>query len=224
MIKRKKLQCVLNLLFIASVIYLTGCSGGAYKSSGQYKRDILVDRIEKARQSHERAKTQFQVVLTDYSNVVDAGEDNLHAEYNKLSKQYKKTKAVTKDMYRKIADVEKIGKPLFRDWEDELENYENEKIRRSSEEHLDATRSNYLKVLHAVKNTEYKTASTLKSLNDQMLFLSQNLNARAMKSFKEEIAALKAELKDLAKLMDKAIDEANKFTKTGSVVVATVQE
>ncbi len=214
----------MNVLILASMVCLTGCVGGAYKSSGQYKRDILIDRIEKARQCHERAKNQFEVVLINYSNVVDTAKGDLHDEYNKLSRQYNKTKAITKEISRRVVDVEKIGKSLFRDWEDELEGYENETIRRTSEEHLDTTRSNYLKVVHSLKDTQRRTENILKSLSDQMLFLSQNLNVGALKSFKEEITALKDDLKSLIKKMEKGIEEAEKFVKTGSIAVANVQK
>lgn len=224
MIKRINLLCALNLLIFALLICLTGCSGGAYKSSGQYKRDVLTKRIEKARQSHERARSQFQVVLTGYSSIVDSNETDLRDEYNKLVKQYNLAKAVANDMYRKNDEVEKFGKPLFRDWEDELDAYKNEAIRRSSEEYLDTTRRNYLQVLHAIKNSRSSTASILKTLDDQMLFLSQNLNSDALKSFKKEIEALKTGLIALDKMMEKAIDETKKFATTGSKIAATVQK
>ena len=138
--KRKMLLCLLIVMTSASMFYLTGCSGGAYKSSGQYKRDILIDRIEKARQCHELAKKQFQIISVDYSNVVIASQEYIRDKYNKLDKQHKKTKAVTVQLCRRVKDVVKAGKPLFRNWEDELDEYQNESIRRSSEEQLNKAR------------------------------------------------------------------------------------
>ena len=52
MFTRKKIHGVGAILILLGVVFLTGC-GGAYKGSGQYKRDLLLDRIDKVRKCHE---------------------------------------------------------------------------------------------------------------------------------------------------------------------------
>jgi len=54
-------------------------------------------------------------------------------------------------------------------WEDELDEYENEAMRRSSEEQLDITRRNYLKLVHSIKATQKKIVNAQGALNDQVL-------------------------------------------------------
>lgn len=226
MVTRIKLQSIITLLTVSALIFLTGCTGGAYKSSGQYKRDILLDRIEKNRQCQDRGKNQFEVVLASYSNLVDASASasDLRGQYNKLYKEYKKAKAVAKALSKSLKAVESTGKPLFRGWEDELDEYENELIRRSSEKNLEITRGNYLKVVHAIKDTEGRTKRVLKLLSDQLLFLSQNLDARALTSFKKEITALKIEMGDLIKRMELAIGDIQEFRKTRSIDIIELHE
>jgi hypothetical protein len=114
---------------------------------------------------------------------------------------------------------------MFRNWEDELAEYNNEAIRRSSEEQLDITRRNYLKLVHSIKSTEGKVETALVSLNDQVLFLSHNLNTKALSAFKKEVAALKLEVNGLVKHMQKAIKEADAFAdENGSVVLTKLEE
>lgn len=224
MITQKKIRVVLAILVFVIVVFMTGC-GGAYKASGQYKRDLLLDRIEKARKCHEQAKNQFEVVLSNYSDIIDANAGDIRTEYNKLSRECKRARKILKDICRKVKDVEDIGKPLFRNWEDELAEYQNEAIRRSSEEQLDITRRKYLKFVHSIKSTEGKTENVLASLNDQVLLLSHNLNTRALSVFKKEVATLKLEVNGLVKHMQKAIKEAEDFIDdNGSIILTKLEE
>ena len=224
MFTQKKVRIVLAVLVFVVVVFMTGC-GGAYKASGQYKRDLLLNRVEKARQCHERAKNQFEVVLANYADIIDANAGDIRNEYNKLNRECKRARKISKDIYRKVKDVEDIGKPLFRNWEDELGEYNNEAIRRSSEEQLDITRRNYLKLVHSIKSTEGKTAVVLASVNDQVLFLSHNLNTKALTAFKKEVASLKLQVNGLVKHMQNAINEAEDFVdENGSVVLTKLEE
>ena len=220
MITQEKFRAALAVFVFLAAVFMTGC-GGAYKASGQYKRDLLLNRIEKARKCHEQAKKQFEVVLTDYSNIIDANSGQISSEYNKLNKECKKAQKLAKEISRRIRQVEEIGKPLFRDWEDELEEYKDEAIRRTSEEQLDAARRRYLKLIHTIKSTETKVESVLASLNDQVLFLSHNLNKKALSKFKNEVSALKLEVNGLVKHMQNAISEADIFMDENSSVVLT---
>ena len=221
---QKKVQPVIVTLIFVGLIFITGC-GGAYKASGQYKRDLLLHRIEKARQSHVKASNQFEVVLANYSSIVDANSGDIRTKYNKLNRECKRARSITKDISRKVKDVEKVGKPLFREWEDDLDEYENEDMRRSSEEQLDLTRRNYLKCVHSIKSCQGKVEGVLVSLNDQMLFLSHNLNSKALSAFKKNTASLKSEVGALVKQMQAGIKEAETFIdENGSVALTKPEE
>jgi hypothetical protein len=224
MIAQKKLQGVVTVLVFAGLIFLTGC-GGAYNATGQYKRDILLNRIDKVRQSHEQAKKQFEVVLANYSRIIDANSGGIRKEYNKLDRERKRVQVVTDEILRRVKDVEAVGKPLFRNWEDELDKYENEAMRRSSEEQLDITRRNYLKLVHSIKATQRKIVYVQQSLNDQVLYLSHNLNTKALSEFKKEVIPIKVEVAELIKSMGKSINETKTFVNdNGSVILTTFEK
>jgi tetratricopeptide (TPR) repeat protein len=219
MITQKKMHGVAASVILVGLIFLTGC-GGAYKASGQYKRDLLLDRIEKARQSHEQAKKQFEVVLANYSNIIDANAGDIRGEYNKLNRECKRARKITKDINRSVQDVQDVGKPLFRSWEDELSEYKNEDIRRTSEEQLEIARSNYLKLVHTMKSSESIISTVLTSLNDQVLFMSHNLNTKALSLFGKEVTSLKGKVDELVKHMQNAIKDAETFVdENGSVAL-----
>jgi len=210
MLKQKNIHAVILSLLMLSFLFLTGC-GSAYKASGQYKRDLLLDRIEKVRVSHEKAKTQFQQVLEQYSSIIEANSGQIRGEYNKLSKEYVKALAINDEISKKVKDVESVGKPLFKGWEKELDEYQNERMRRASEEQLDTTRSRYLKLVHSIKSSKNKVNDVLKSMNDQVLFLSHNLNKKALSVIKRDVEGVKVEVNELIGQIDEAIKESGEF-------------
>lgn len=223
MITQKNVRVIAAALIIAVLVSVTGC-GGAYKASGQYKRELMLNRIEKARQCHEKAKGQFETLLANYMSIVDANGGDIRTKYNKLNRECKKARSTANELSKRIKEVEKVGKPLFRDWEDELDEYQDEQMRRTSEEQLDITRRNYMKCVHSIKACQSRVEEVLASINDQVLFLSHNLNAKALSTFKKDTSSLKAEISGLVKQMQDAIKEAETFIDENSSVELTKLE
>jgi len=69
-----------SLATVGALIFLAGCSS-AYSSAmeqfGVHKRDILVDRVEEARDSQEEAKEQFSSALEQFSSLLNFDGGNL---------------------------------------------------------------------------------------------------------------------------------------------------
>lgn len=58
---------------------------------------------------------------------------------------------------------------------------------------------------------EIKMNPVLTLFNDQVLFLRHNLNARAIRSLKVELASIEKATAELVAEMERSIDEANRF-------------
>ena len=57
-------------VFVISVLAITGCRSAYYKTMeafGQHKRDLLVSRVEDARDAQEDAKEQFKSALEKFA-------------------------------------------------------------------------------------------------------------------------------------------------------------
>ena len=79
----------------------TACKSAYYgtmESFGYEKRDILVDRVEKARDEQEQAKAQFTTALDQFKAVIDFQGDDLEAMYEELDRGYKKSKRSAKEI------------------------------------------------------------------------------------------------------------------------------
>jgi hypothetical protein len=204
-----------QLFLIAGMTFLlTSCATTYYKTMetfGVYKRDILVDRVEEARDSQEEAGEQFKSALESFRDVVDFEGGELERKYEQLNSEYERSEERAKEVSERIASVEKVANDLFAEWEKELDEYSDPNLRRSSERTLDQTRRKYSDLIRTMKKAESKMPPVLARLKDQVLFLKHNLNARAIGSLQGVASDLQLDVDDLLKELQKSIAEANEF-------------
>lgn len=201
-------------ILIVSALAITGCRSAYYKTMeafGQHKRDLLVSRVEDARDAQEDAKEQFKSALEKFSDVVEFSGGKLQDKYNQLKSELDKSQSKARSVRNQIAGVEKVAKDLFNEWESELDQYASNELRRSSEQKLTQTRHRYSQLITAMKRAESKIEPVLTAFNDQVLFLKHNLNAQAVASLHNELASVEANIATLIKEMEASIAEANEF-------------
>lgn len=196
------------------LVGLTGCSStyyGAMEKVGVHKRDIMVDRVEKARDSQEDAQEQFKSALEQFDSVVKLKETNLKKAYDKLNREYEESLQAAEEVSMRIDKVEDVAEALFDEWEDELGLYQNKELQRSSKRQLTQTRSQYAKMIKSMHRAEKSMDPVLKIFQDNVLFLKHNLNAQAIGSLKGEFATLQGEIDTLIQRMNTAIESSNTF-------------
>ncbi|ABA57901.1 DUF2959 domain-containing protein [Nitrosococcus oceani] len=208
------LRAFLTSLFL---LLLTGCQAAYYKTMeefGYHKRDILADRVEEVRDTQIEAKEQFQSALEQFSSVVNYDGGDLEDLYEELNGEYQASQKKAEAVHDRIASVENVAGALFQEWEEELDQYDNPSLRRSSQQQLTQTRTRYDKLIRAMKRAEAKIEPVLTTFHDQVLFLKHNLNARAIASLQGELSTIETDVNRLVQEMEAAIDEANEFIKT----------
>jgi DNA repair exonuclease SbcCD ATPase subunit len=193
-----------------------GCKStyyGAMEMMGSHKRDILVDRVEDARDDQEAAKEQFKSALEKFQSVVSVPESELKKTYETLNTELERSEKRATAVSDRIASIESVAKDLFREWEKELDQYSNADLRRSSEKKLDETKARYEDLIGAMKKAEGKMEPVLTAFRDHVLFLKHNLNAQAVASLQGEVTNLESEIGALVRDMEAAIAEADSFIK-----------
>lgn len=201
-------------LSVALVLFLAGCSTAYYSLNekiGIHKRDIMVDRVEGARDSQAEAQEQFKSALEQFDSVVKLEETNLKKAYDSLNGEYEKSVAAAEKVSARIEKVEAVAEDLFEEWEDELEQYENKELRRNSKDQLRKTEKRYQEMLSNMLKAEATMEPVLRIFKDNVLFLKHNLNAQAIGSLEGEFANLKGEIDILISKMNTAIASSNKF-------------
>jgi Skp family chaperone for outer membrane proteins len=202
---------------ILLVLGLAACSQAYYRAAeslGFQKRDILVHRVGKARESQEEAKDQFKSALDRFTALTGFEGGNLESKYRELDAEFERSQAKADEVRKRIDDIEDVSGALFDEWQDELAQYRNQSLKRSSQQQLATTRQRYQLLIAAMKRAEAKMAPVLDTFRDQVLFLKHNLNARAIASLKGELGILETDIAALIRSMEASIREADEFIKT----------
>ncbi len=204
----------LKVSVFALLIVTVGCQSayyGAMEQIGIPKREILVDRVEAARDDQEEAKEQFQTALQQFKAVTGFKGGELENAYDTLNASYERSKAKADDVHSSIGKVDNVAQNLFKEWEAELEQYTNEDLRRESARKLTQTRDRYAELITAMKRVESRIAPVLNTFHDQVLFIKHNLNAQAIASLQGQVKGIQTDVDALIKEMETSIAEANKF-------------
>ncbi len=213
----KNLAGFVFVLLLITVFFTGGCQKAYYSTMekfGVHKRDIMVDRVEEARDSQQEAKAQFQSALEQFSQVLNYNGGKLEDKYETLQAEYDRSEAKAEEVKKRIDAVENVSEALFDEWQDELDQYTNKSLRRDSERKMIQTRSRYIQMIKAMRRAEAKIDPVLRAFRDQVLYLKHNLNAQAIASLQSELVGVESDIVVLIQEMEKSIGEANLFIRT----------
>lgn len=202
------------LLSAFAVATLAACSSAYYETMetfGVEKRDILVDRVEEARDSQDEASEQFTSALEQFRATVNFDGGDLEKTYDRLNKEYERSVDRADAVRDRIDAVEKVAGDLFEEWEQELEEYSSAQLRSESRSMLNDTKGRYEQLMAAMRRAEATMDPVLESFQDQVLVLKHNLNARAIGALRGELASIERDTERLVAEMQQSIAEADAF-------------
>jgi hypothetical protein len=197
-----------------ALLFLIGCRSAYFETMeaiGYHKRELLVDRVEDARESQEEAKEQFQSALETFISVLNFEGGELQEKYEKLNVEFEESESKAEAVSERIDEVEDVAEALFDEWESELDQYSDDRLRRASERKLDETRERYERLISAMRRAEGRVDPVLSVFRDQVLFLKHNLNAQAVASLQDELVSVEADITSLIREMEASIREADAF-------------
>lgn len=202
------------LALMLSIFTLTGCQSAYYSAMeqvGYHKRDIMVDRVEDAKQSQQDAQQEFTSALEALSALTQFDGGELETVYNQINDKYQDSEKAAQEVSDRIAAIEDVSDALFAEWQSELDLYTSTKLKRASEQKLKETQRSYNTMLSAMKRAEDKMTPVLNTLRDNTLYLKHNLNASAIGSLQGEFANLEQDIQYAIMDMNAAIAESDKF-------------
>ena len=203
-----------NLILFISIILLSSCSSAYYNALekfGYEKRDILKSRVIAAKEEQLEAKEQFQSSLEKLNSLINFKGGSLEDKYLETKADYEDSEAKANDVSKKIDSIESVAQDLFEEWEDEIQQYSNARLKSNSQQKLRQTKTRYNPLINSMRKAESKMEPVLSALKDQMLYLKHNLNAQAVSSIKNEFGLIKADINSLIREMNASIAEADKF-------------
>lgn len=193
---------------------LSACQSAYYgtlEKVGIHKRDILVDRVEETQESQQDAQEQFVSALEQFRSVVEFDGGELEERFDKLSDEFEKSEDVANEIRSRIDAIEDVADDLFEEWQTELDQYSSKSLRRESERSLKSTQQRYEKLIVTMRQSETRLNPVLDAMRDQVLYLKHNLNARAVRAVRGEIAGIDKDVEALLASMQKSIAEADDF-------------
>jgi hypothetical protein len=201
----------------ALLLCATACRSTYYatwEKFGKYKRDLLKENVEKARDDQQAAAEQFKDALTRLREMYHVEGGDLEKLYDRLKSEYDRSAARADSVRNRIRKVEQISSDLFAEWDKEAQTISNPRLRADSEMKLRETQQKYETLHSAMKRAESSMDPVLTQLRDQVTYLKHNLNAQAIGALKGEAIGVENEIQRLIQDMNSSISEAEAFIKT----------
>lgn len=203
-----------RIAILLLALLAAGCQSAYYAAAekvGYHKREILVDRVEDARDAQSEAEQQFESAQQHFLTLINYDGGELQRVYEDLSDEYEASRDAAEAVTDRIDAIEDVADALFDEWEDELGQYTNARLRADSERKLRETRRRYGQLLTVMRRSEQRMAPVLAAMNDNVLYLKHNLNAQAVASLKTEFSQIDREIDALIAEMRKAIATSDDF-------------
>lgn len=202
------------LIVLPLLLTVSGCAStyyNAWEKAGIHKRDILVSRVESTRDSQQDAQEEFKDALEQFGSIVTLQDTDLKQAYDRLNAEYEDSQEAAQEVTDRINSVAAVATALFKEWQQEIEQYTNPEFKSSSTRQLRETRSRYDAMLNTMRKSEASMRPVLNTFRDNVLFLKHNLNAQAIGSLKGEFASLQNDIAVLISEMNRSIAESDRF-------------
>ena len=208
------LQIARTAAVCATLLALTGCASVQYSALekvGIHKRDILVDRVEDARDSQTETREELVSAYEELSSLIDYDGGELEKKYERLSKQVERSRDSTEELDEHLADIDRVSEDLFDEWKSELELYSSAALRADQEKKLALARKQFAMMRKRMQTARDRVDPVMAVLSDNVLFLKHSLNAQALAALRGQASVLEGQVDVLIRDMQIAIEEADAF-------------
>jgi len=213
-VKTQKITLSAVYLGFLAIFLLAGCQSAYYSAMekvGVHKRDIMLDRVENAQTAQQDAQEQFKSALEQLSELINYDGGDLASQYELVNDQYEASKASAAEVESRIAAIEGVADALFDEWNEEIQQYSSQTLKRQSQQKLRETQGNYQSLIKAMHRAKDKMTPVLSALKDNSLYLKHNLNAQAIGALQGEYKTIKRDVESLVAEMSKAIAQSQQF-------------
>lgn len=201
-------------LLSAVFLFMAGCSTAYYSAMekiGKEKRHILIDNVEDVQESQEKAQEEFKDALTKIKELYAFDGGDLETFYDNLKDSYEDCDSRARQIEKRINSVEQVAKDLFKEWETEIAQINDVKLKNSSKRSLRDAKIKYQKLETIMNRSTKGMYPVLVKLKDYTLYLKHNLNAKAVGSLSGEVVSIEKDVAGLIKDMNASIKEAQNF-------------
>ena len=183
----------------------------SYDTFYKQPRDVLVSRVESARDVQIETAEEFKSALEKFKAVTHFEGGDLEKKFNGLNAAFEDSERAAQRVSSRIDRVTTAANNLLEEWREELDDYHDAAIRQRANQQFDATRLHADKMIAAMRKAEQKTKPVLGAFRDQVLFVKHNLNMQAISSLTQENDIIEQDVSALIREMEASIAEAEAF-------------
>ena len=201
-------------LFCMFTLAVSGCASVQYSALekvGIHKRDILVDRVEDARDSQSETREHLVSAYQELSTLIGHDGGELEAQYKRLDKEVERSRDSIEELDDRLTAIDRVSDDLFEEWESELDLYSSQMLRAEQEKKLAEARRQFRVMRDRMQVARNRADPVMAVLNDNVLYLKHSLNAQALAALRGQAILLEGEVEALIRDMQVAIDEADAF-------------
>ncbi|MCP5092007.1 MAG: DUF2959 domain-containing protein [Gammaproteobacteria bacterium] len=183
----------------------------ALEKVGIHKRDILVDRVEDARDAQTDTREQVVSAYEELSALIGHDGGELEKKYERLSKEVDRSRDAVEELDEHLSDIDRVSEDLFDEWESELDLYSSAALRSDQEKKLSLARRQFSTMRERMQTARNRVDPVMAVLTDNVLFLKHSLNAQALAALRGQTSVLEGKVDALVRDMQIAIEEADAF-------------
>lgn len=194
--------------------YANKAKYSAYETIGLEKRDLFKREVANVKEEQEDTGEAFKDALTQLKEIYEFDGGNLEKQHGKLKSSLDDANEEAAELRSRITKVDQVANDLFEEWNEEIQQIKTSDYRRRSKEQLSETKKRYRDLEAQLRKSERKMEPVLAKLNDQVLFLKHNLNAKAIGGLKAESGKIQADIKALIEEVNESTRQADELIKT----------
>lgn len=204
------------LIGALSLFFLCSCTTVYYKSwelLGREKRDLLSSNIESLKGEQEDAKEEFSDVLERMRSEYVGEKQSLAETYSDFKSDYDDIKDEVDDVTSRLNRIDGLAKALFKEWLVEANEFDSREYRRKSLAKRGETMRSFNKYMKSTRALEAGMNQSLKSLQDEVVFLKHNLNSQIVSQFNVKLATLEKDMEKIIGKIEKSIEGTDSYIK-----------
>jgi len=192
------------------VTVLLGSAGPAWaQDEGVKQVQQLVKRANSTVAAINETKLQLQKTMAAYDSVLAPDTKDRRSAYNKLQKEMANTEKKRAQIAERSKEMNTQADTVFKDWEGSTAGIQNPDLRKRSEDRLAQAKERFGQIRTTGQQASELYGPFMKSLQDQVTFLGNDLNPSAVASLAPDAAKLKAQADELYAAIDKTTAAAN---------------
>jgi len=194
--------------------------------AGQEKREIFALAMAKADDQQVKTKKEFQDALgalretigsrSDVESTKPGESQNPKSEvalyYDKVSSEYKQSKAAVDDLRSRINELNSQAEALFTEWQKESTSFTaNSEMQKRSLGDLRESKAKYVQVYEKLVSSLKKSEQTLTTFHTYVLAIKHRLNAQTIDDVGQEYSKLSSDISKLITEMDASIQSTQEY-------------